>query len=406
MFLYVASNYVSLHRAMLRDVGCLLLVGWAAAAMASCCGPAATRWACGRDPHPPLPATTANSSDEEGDEGEDVWGEATPPPNLPPVLEGQDPADVLFETIGSLWEEGNDLVVHMMEYYLREAQVNQANAPETDLDHRWNVLQEARQVVRVYGVRQTLCQLSPWWVNWLERLLAGWRLHDGVGEAEAGDTVGLMQQPMDLAQYGLHEALSMEPDVGGGCGVPGAGQKRYPPEAQTLASQADHGRRDATSDHGLHATGCAKRTTTNARGERSLGDEVEVGMAREVAVQPVVDLERPFEVGEMRTQPALQNVGAAICDAMEDLATRMDRMEATGVIPNDNDTDQVRGQEEGEVGHGLVQCLRSRLPPQPSKGCNDGYGKSVVIWAGFTWECKRCAPWGPEKCLQRRRSRS
>ena len=128
-----------------------------------------------------MPAQVLNTSDEEDAE---VFGDDTPPPNLPEQREDQEPADVLFETIGTLWEEGNDLVVHMMEYYLSQQmragheQDRQLNMDEAALAQRIAVLREARQVVRVYGVRQ-LCQLSPWWSNWLENLLRGWRPQGG-----------------------------------------------------------------------------------------------------------------------------------------------------------------------------------------------------------------------------------
>ena len=70
---------------------------------------------------PLVPATIYDSSDDE-DEGSDYTPD--PPTPDPPAVasvgeEHVDACDVLFETVGNLWEEQGDLIVHMMEYYPR-----------------------------------------------------------------------------------------------------------------------------------------------------------------------------------------------------------------------------------------------------------------------------------------------
>ena len=337
---------------------------------ASCWGPGSSLSEPRRDESPPLPAQVLNTSDEEDEE---VFGDDTPPPNLPEQREDQEPADVLFETIGTLWEEGNDLVVHMMEYYLSQQmragheQDRQQNMDGAALAQRMAVLREARQVVRVYGVRQTLCQLSPWWSSWLENLLRGWRPHDGVTNDEAdGETLSLMQ----VAQSQAH---------GTGYGRPRvwtqmlAEISEFPEGVRKgILLRLKRWLRRRVMDQGMPLVTLASMLQdlrVELRGVQPMNglcgvEATEVDMAREVAKQLVVDLEKAVEEDDLRAVPSLPSMGAAICEAMEDLAVRADRREASDLLPNDNVSGLLREQEELEVGHQLTQWLRARLPTQ------------------------------------------
>ena len=159
------------------------------------CGRAPTTYLpCWSNATPNLPATLERISEDEDEEDATPTPPTPDPPAAVRLEEGRDPSEVLFETIGNLWEEGNDLLVHMMEYYLvRESMVlrNQRvmAGDAASEGRRLTILTEARQVVRAYGTGRTLCDLPPWWKHWMETLLESWQPHDGV---ETDDT-GLMQ---------------------------------------------------------------------------------------------------------------------------------------------------------------------------------------------------------------------
>ena len=80
---------------------------------------------------PELPATFSNSSSSEAE----TDGGDTPPPTAVAAVEGdRDPSDTLFRVIGNLWEEQNDLLVHMMEYYLARESLSLRRSGTREMD--------------------------------------------------------------------------------------------------------------------------------------------------------------------------------------------------------------------------------------------------------------------------------
>ena len=307
-------------------------VGWSLASAA--CGVHGRGQACRWNAGPVFDVATTEGSDD------DVEGPPTPPgTRLPRSLQR------LREMLDTLWDDGEEHVLYMMEGYLRIHLRAQESGPGTI---EWQAWQE---VLR-YGSNQRSGYITPWWKLWLQGLLREWREEVGL-RVEEGEVLALMQKHISPGYKRLEEWKQFLRQVQD---MPSGVRKMvfYQVDRWLRSKLGDLSRpmvayggmmNDLLPQH-FFPPGCS---------------EVETELATDLSGRLIAVLEDAVKRGEL-DQMAWPQLEGAVRYAAMDVAVRADRAHLSEQVPVDDSWGDHAEREAVDVGLFVSRWLRRRLP--------------------------------------------
>ena len=315
------------------------MVGWSLAG-ASCVLPTGTIDGVRRG----LPHRTVATVEDDDAEAE-VFG----PPTPPAVAVG--PLRDLQETLNTLWDDGEEHTIYMLEGFFRNLCVTTDAGPGTP---EWQAWEETRR----FGEQGDPGLLTPWWRMWTRRLLERWRTWLLRDEGEEGDMeeVQLMQQKASPGDKRLEEWKAFLFQL----------EEFSPAAKKVIVFRLERWLKGRLANMAVPLTalgGMLRDLLPYSTGLPGCSPDEE-GQAKQVASGMIASLEQIFQDGDL-DEVGLEGVLAAVIHAAMDLAERADRTHFGEQVPINDTWGMTAEMECGEEGHMIARWLRAKLPTLP-----------------------------------------